>query len=168
MPEPGYPEACVHELFEAQALRTPDAVALACGDEQVTYRELNARANRIAHHLCRRGVAREALVAVCMDRSVHMVAGLLGVWKAGAAYVPLDPAYPADRLAFMLQDANARILLTDGKSKRLFPSIGDAAVCLDLHWPAIAREDADNPAVAASPADLAYVMYTSGSTGRPK
>ncbi|HUF82052.1 MAG TPA: amino acid adenylation domain-containing protein [Burkholderiales bacterium] len=168
MPNTSYPAVCVHELFEAQAARTPAAVAVVWPGGQLNYRELNERANRLAHHLRRRGVGHGALVGVCIERSPQLVIGLLGAWKAGAAYVPLDPAYPAERLSFMLEDADVRMLLTDGRSRRLFPSVASQTLCLDLHGPLIAHESASNPALAVSPSDLAYVMYTSGSTGQPK
>lgn len=163
-----YPDLCVHELFEQQAARTPDAFAIVSAEELLTYRELNERANQVAHHLRRRGVGAETLVGVCMHRSPRLVIGLLAVWKAGGAYVPMDPTYPAERLAFMLHDANLRVLLTDRTSRRLFPSAVDRTVCLELHWPLIAQESIENLPPAAAPSNLAYVMYTSGSTGRPK
>ena len=162
------PDVCVHELFEQQAARTPDAIAIVSAEERLTYRELNERANQVAHHLRRRGVGPETLVGVCMQRSPRLVIGLLGVWKAGGAYVPMDPTYPAERLAFMLDDANLRVLLTDRRSRRLFPSAADRTLCLELHWPLIGGESIENPAPASAPSNLAYVMYTSGSTGRPK
>jgi amino acid adenylation domain-containing protein len=160
--------ALTHELFEQQAARTPDAVAVVLGDETLTYRELNERANQAAHYLRKRGVAPGTLAGVCMERTPLVVIALLAVWKAGGAYVPLDPAYPQERLEFMLGDANARVLITDRKSRRLFPSAEDRTVCLDLHAPLIAPESTANPAPRATPSDLAYVMYTSGSTGKPK
>ena len=168
MPNTSYPAVCTHELFEAQVARTPEAVAVVCKDWQLTYRELNERANRLAHHLRARGVGRGALVGVCAERSPQLVIGLLGAWKAGAAYVPLDPAYPPERLSFMLEDAEVRMLLTDGRSRNLLPSAACETLCLDLHWPLIEQEDAGNLAPVAAPSDLAYVMYTSGSTGKPK
>ena len=162
-----YPEACVHELFERQVERAPGAVAVVFGDRQLTYRELNDRANQVAHFLRRRGVGPETLVGVSLNRSPELVVALLGVWKAGAAYVPLDPAYPPERLAFMVGDAGLRLLLTEAACQGLFPDAAEA-VCLDTDWPAIAQEPTFNPAAGAVPANLAYVMYTSGSTGRPK
>jgi amino acid adenylation domain-containing protein len=162
------PGVCVHQLFERQAAHSPDAVAVVCGGRRVTYGELDARANQIAHHLRRRGIGPETLVGVCLERSPEMVMALLGVWKAGAAYVPLDPAYPSERLSFMVGDADARVLLTQEKLRPLFPGIGDKAIFLDTDWPAIAGESRKSPAAAVAPSNLAYVMYTSGSTGRPK
>jgi amino acid adenylation domain-containing protein len=163
-----FPDVCVHQLFEQQVVRNPDAVAVVFQDRQLTYRELNQRSNQVAHYLRKRGVGPEVLVGVCLERSPEMVAGLLGVWKAGGAYVPIDPTYPPERLSFMVSDADVRVLLTEQKCKPLFPSAADRAVCLDSDWPAIAQESASNPDSGATPANLAYVIYTSGSTGKPK
>ena len=108
-----YPrDKCVHQLFEAQVERSPDAIAVVFGDEQLTYRELNSRANQLAHYLQKQGVGPETLVGICMERSLEMVVGLLGILKAGGAYVPLDPTYPQERLGFMLQDTRANVVLT--------------------------------------------------------
>ncbi len=163
-----YPQKCVHELFESQVQREPNATAIVAKGLQLTYGELNVRANQLAHHLRKHGVGPETLVAVCLKRSPEMVIALLGVWKAGAAYVPLDSAYPRERLAFMCRDSGARVLLTDEKCKPLLDSIVDYAICLDSDWSSIAAEPTHNPSPVALPSDLAYVMYTSGSTGRPK
>jgi amino acid adenylation domain-containing protein len=160
--------ACAHELFEAQAARTPHAVAVVSGAERLTYRELDEQANQLAHYLRRRGIGTGSLVAVCMHRSARMVVALLGTWKAGAAYVPLDPGYPAERLAFMLEDSQARVLLTERSLRHAFPQMEDRTVVLDLHWPIVAQQPTGSPRADASPSDLAYVMYTSGSTGKPK
>ena len=163
-----FPNRCVHELFEQQAARTPDAVAAIHAGQAMSYRELNARANQVAHHLWRRGVGPESLVGVCLGRSPDMLVALLAVWKAGAAYVPLDPAYPPERLAFMVRDAELRLLLTERRCRPLFAPDTVEALCLDADWATIDQERDDNLPVAASPANLAYVMYTSGSTGQPK
>ncbi len=157
-----------HQLFERQVERSPAAVAVVCGARQLTYAELNARANQVAHFLRKSGVGPESLVGVCLERTPELVAGLLGVWKAGAAYVPLDPAYPSDRLAFMVGDASIRMLLTERKCRGLFAPEGLTAVCLDDEWPTLAKEPSANLDLPAEPSSLAYVMYTSGSTGRPK
>jgi amino acid adenylation domain-containing protein len=171
-------QQCLHTLFEAQAARTPEAVAVTYGDLQVTYAELNARANQVARYLQRRGVGPEALVGLCTERSVEMIVGLLGILKAGGAYVPLDPSYPTERLAFMLANAQAPVLLTQAALSRqhaeLFGASGGTgatplqAVLLDADWPQISQESTDNLASSVSAANLAYVIYTSGSTGRPK
>jgi amino acid adenylation domain-containing protein len=163
-----FPQVCAHELFERRAAQTPDATALVFGDRQLSYRELNERANKVAHHLRRRGVGPEVLVGVCLNRSPELVAGLLAVWKAGGAYVPLDPAYPPERLSFMIGDAQALVLLSEEKCRPLFSSADDNLVCLDSDWPRLAGEASDNLPPVATPANLAYVIYTSGSTGRPK
>ena len=133
----------------------------------LTYGQLNERANRLARYLRKRGVGREVLVGLCVERSLEMVVGLLGILKAGGAYLPLDPAYPGERLRFMLEDAGAQLVLTQ---KRLTSSVPGAAqrVQLDADWAEIARESHQNPESQTSPENLAYVIYTSGSTGKPK
>jgi amino acid adenylation domain-containing protein/thioester reductase-like protein len=168
-----YPkDSCVHELFEAQVARTPDAVALVFEDEQLTYRELNARANQVAHGLQRLGVGPEVRVGICLERSPEMIVGLLGVLKAGGAYVPLDPAYPRQRLSFMVEDAQVSVLLTQYRLltglqlSNLIPSLN--ILCLDADWPVIAEESDASPLSLVTVAGLAYVIYTSGSTGTPK
>lgn len=163
-----FPPVCTHELFEQQVARTPDAVALAFGARQVSYRELNERANKVAHHLRERGVGPNVLVGVCLERSPEMVVALLGVWKAGGAYVPLDPTYPPERLSFMIGDAGTRLLLTEEKCRPVLRPLSAEAIYLDSGWPLIEHQAHDNPAPVAHPSHLAYVMYTSGSTGRPK
>ena len=163
-----FPDACAHELFERQAARDPSATAVVHAGGRLTYRELNERANRIAHFLRRRGVKPDTLVGVSMHRTPLMVAALLGVWKAGGAYVPIDPAYPADRLAFLVDDAAVHVLLADAASRPLFPHREDKLVALDADWARLEGESGDDPSAAATPASLAYVIYTSGSTGKPK
>ena len=163
-----FPQVCTHELFEQQAARTPEAVALVFGERQLSYSELNERANKVAHHLRKRGVGPDVLVGVCLERSPEMVISLLAVWKAGGAYVPLDPAYPPERLSFMIDDAQPRVVLTERKCQQLFASAGDKSIYLDTDWPMIDLEASENPLPVASPSDLAYVIYTSGSTGKPK
>jgi amino acid adenylation domain-containing protein len=164
-----YPyDKCVHELFEAQVERTPSAVAVVANDGQLTYAELNARANQLARFLRRFGTGPDALVGLCIDRSLEMIVGILGVLKAGAAYVPMDPTYPADRLAFMLQDASVFVLLTQSSLLDQLPPHNGPRLSLDGDWDAIAKERKDNLAAWANPANLAYVIYTSGSTGKPK
>ena len=162
------PSVCLHQLFEAQAERTPAAVAVCYEDEQLTYDELNRRANQLAHYLRGLGVGPEALVGICVERSLEMVVGLLGILKAGGAYVPLDPGYPAERLSFMLEDAAVAVLLTQ---EHLRPRLLDQrarVICLDTGWVDIARDSSANPGVGVTPEQLAYMIYTSGSTGRPK
>ena len=163
-----FPNVCAHQLLERQAARNPSATAVVCGAQRLTYRELNERANQLAHYLRRRGVRPDTLVGVSLHRTPLMVIGLLAAWKAGAAYVPLDPTYPPERLSFLVEDAAVRVLLADAKSRALFPVSGDKLVCLDSDWPLIERESPENPAAGATPANLAYVIYTSGSTGKPK
>lgn len=170
---------CWHELFEAQVQRQPDAPALIMGDGQMSYAELNARANRLAHYLQARGIGLESRVAVSFNRSVEMVVAILAVLKAGAAYVPLDPDYPAERLAFMLADSQAAILLTEQAYAGAYEAIkaerhraaGSShlpIVCLDTDWPAVAVYPDSQPASVVAPDNLAYLIYTSGTTGQPK
>src|SRR5262249_40191178 len=161
-------DQCIHELFEAQAARTPEAVALIYRDRRMTYRELNARANQLAHHLRKRGVGRGVLVGICIERSIEAVVGLLGILKAGGAYVTMDPTYPQHRLAFILEDSRAPVLLTMQQLSHRLPRCATETVCLDTDWESIAPESAANPDSGVHPHDLAYVMYTSGSTGTPK
>ncbi len=163
-------DRCLHQLFEAQVERTPDAVAVTFEDESLSYQELNQRANQVAHYLRKLGVGPEALVGACMDRSIEMMTGLLGILKAGGAYLPLDPNYPPDRLAFMLEDARVREVLTQKHLAHLLSQPGRCLPgrCLDDEWSVIARESGENPENRAVAENLAYVIYTSGSTGRPK
>ena len=164
-----YPRnVCLHELFEAQVERTPEAVAVVCTDQHLTYRELNGRANQLAHFLRTLGVGPEVLVGLCLERSLEMVVGLLGVLKAGAAYVPLAPASSHDRLAFMLEDSQTPVLLTQQRLVTGLPTSGSRVVWLDTDWAGIARMSEANPCRRATTDNLAYVIYTSGTTGRPK
>jgi amino acid adenylation domain-containing protein len=162
-----YPALCSHQLFEQQAARQPDATAYLFEGRRATYRELNEQANRIAHLLRKKGIGPDLLVGVCLERCPDMVAALLGVWKAGGAYVPLDPAHPKDRLAYMLGDAAAKVLVTDAAHRGLFPADVDT-ILVDADAAAIAAESGTNLPPAQTPSHLAYVMYTSGSTGQPK
>jgi len=164
-----YPrDQCIHELFEMQARKTPEAVAVVFEDQQLTYRELNARANQLAHYLQAHGVRRGALVAIYVERSLEMVIGLLGILKAGGTYVPLDPAYPKLRLAFMLEDTRTQVLLTQERLRSSLPENQARVVCLDSERGAILEESAESLDGGATPDSLAYVIYTSGSTGKPK
>jgi amino acid adenylation domain-containing protein len=163
-----YPSgSCIHERFETQVERTPEAVALVAAGESLTYRELNARANRLAHSLRRRGVGPDVRVGLGVERSPELAVGLLGILKAGGAFVPLDPSYPAERLAAMLEDARPAVLLTQGRLRGRWPEGGPEVIALDSEWDSIGRESDRNPATTATPESLAYVIYTSGSTGRP-
>ena len=159
----------IHVLFERQAAQTPDRVAVVFEDESLTYRELNERANRLAHHLQKQGVGPEVLVGICMERSLEMMIGLIGIHKAGGAYVPLDPTYPAERLVFILEDAKVPVLLTQQRLRGRLPKLdGVQVIDLDHAWSAIAEESAENTDSGACGEQLAYVIYTSGSTGKPK
>jgi amino acid adenylation domain-containing protein len=185
-----YPkDSCIHELFEAQVERTPEAIAVQFEGKQLTYRELNKRANQLAHYLRGLGIGPEMLVGICVERSLEMVVGLLGILKSGGAYVPVDFTYPKERLEFMLEDAQVSVLITqeklieDGRwrpvlsetegmddSSPRFPGLRPPMkiVCLDTDWDTIARESEQNPRSEVKPHNLAYVIYTSGSTGTPK
>jgi len=163
-----YPKnSCIHELFEAQAERTPDATAARFEGKQLTYRELNARANELARYLQRLGVCREKRVGICVERSLEMVVGLLGILKSGGAYVPLDPLYPRKRLEFMLNDAQISVLLTQKSLIHQLPRTEALAVCLD-DLTVFDQENKENPSSETKTDDPAYVIYTSGSTGTPK
>jgi amino acid adenylation domain-containing protein len=161
-------ELCIHHLFEAQVEKTPDAVALRFHNEQLTFRELNGRANQLARRLTHLGVGPEVLVGILLPRSAELVVSLLAVLKAGGAYLPLDPSYPRERLSFMLEDARAEVLVTREHLLRTLPASKPAAVCLDADAPELARGGEENLQVATAPENLAYLIYTSGSTGRPK
>ncbi len=164
-----YPEsACLHQLIEEQVERTPQAIAVSFEQERLTYHELNKRANQLAHHLRELGVGPDVLVGVCMQRSLELVVGLLAILKAGGAYVPVDPDYPQDRITFMLEDAQAPVLLTQSHLLGQFPASQAQVVCVDTDWPIIARQASENMEREVQPHHLAYVIYTSGSTGRPK
>jgi amino acid adenylation domain-containing protein len=161
---------CV-QLFEAQAARTPEATAVVFGDAQLSYRELNARANQLARELVRLGVEPDSLVGICLGRSPEMVVAVLATLKAGAAYLPLDPNYPVERVRFMLQDAGASVLLTTGTHASGVLSMPEPCVptlCLDSEWQEIEKHADKNLNIEIAPENLAYVIYTSGSTGNPK
>jgi amino acid adenylation domain-containing protein len=164
-----FPEdSCIHTLFEAQVEQTPAAIAVEFQGESLTYRQLNQRANQLAHALRKRGVGPDTLVGICVHRSFEMLVGMLGVLKAGGAYVPLDPANPADRLAFMIEDAGLSLVLTQDRLAGEIAFSGADVLCLDRDWAAIAVESEANLALIVGPTNLAYVIYTSGSTGNPK
>jgi amino acid adenylation domain-containing protein/non-ribosomal peptide synthase protein (TIGR01720 family) len=164
-----YPQkACIHQLAEVWAQDTPDAIAVVFEDQQLTYGELNRRANQLAHYLRSLGVGPEVAVGLCIERSLDLIIALLGILKAGGIYVPLDPSYPQERLAFMLADARVPVLLTQAHLQAQLPSTNAALICLESEWPHIAQQPADNPINRTAAANLAYVNYTSGSTGQPK
>jgi amino acid adenylation domain-containing protein len=159
---------CIHQLFEAQVEKNPDAIAVVFESEQLTYRQLNSRSNQLAHYLQKLGVKPETLVGICVERSLEMVVGLLGILKAGGAYVPLDPNYPSERLTYMLSDAAVPLLLTEEKLVERLKGNAAQAVCLDSQWEELALESEENPINQTKPNNLAYLLYTSGSTGKPK
>jgi amino acid adenylation domain-containing protein len=164
-----YPrDKCIHQLFEEQVKKTPDAVAVVFEDEQLTYQQLNERANQLAHYLHSLGVEPDVLVGICVERSLEMVVGLLGILKAGGAYVPLDPSYPTERLSYMLSDTGASVLLTQHNLLSVLPSHAARMVCLNTNWAEIASHSQENLVTNLSSNNLAYVIYTSGSTGQPK
>jgi len=164
-----YPkDCCLHELFEANEKDRPNAVAVIFKEEQVTYAQLNRRANQLAHHLRSLGVGPEVRVGICVERSVEMVVAILGTLKAGGAYVPLDPTYPRERVAFMLEDSKVSVLLAQQRLVAGLPEHRATVASLDTGWDAISRERQHSPKSGVSAENLAYVIYTSGSTGRPK
>ncbi|MFN6488341.1 MULTISPECIES: non-ribosomal peptide synthetase, partial [unclassified Nostoc] len=164
-----YPQdKCIHQLFEEQVERTPNAVAVVFDNQQLTYYQLNCRANQLAHYLQTLGVKPDVLVGICVERSLEMVVGLLGILKAGGAYVPLDPDYPQDRLSFILDDAALPVLLTQKSLLESLPKHTAQVVCLDSDRQFIAQHSPENLHSVSKPENLAYVIYTSGSTGRPK
>ncbi|MFN5409450.1 non-ribosomal peptide synthetase, partial [Bradyrhizobium sp.] len=174
-----YPQdVCVHELVEAQAERTPAAVAVVHDDRELSYAELNTQANRLAHHLRKLGVKPDDRVAICIERSPEMIVGLLAILKAGGAYVPLDPAYPSERLAFMLQDSAPVALLAGGGAQAALAVAGAAlaengVAVLDIgadaaQWAEAPARNPERSEVGLAASHLAYVIYTSGSTGQPK
>lgn len=167
--EAAFPDGCAaHEIIEVQARKTPEATAVRYGDERLTYGELNRRANQLARYLQGLGVGLEDLVGIYVERSLEMAVGVLGVLKAGAAFLPLDPGCPAERLAFMLDDAHVRLLLTQQRLEERLAECSAERVRLDTDWARIARERDDDVHTDVGPSNLAYVIYTSGSTGRPK
>ncbi|BBH40643.1 McnC protein [Microcystis viridis NIES-102] len=164
-----YPEyKCIYQLFEEQVKRTPEAVAVVYSEQQLTYNELNCRANQLAHYLQSLGVKPEQLVGICLERSLDMIVGLLAILKAGGAYVPLDPEYPTERLLYILQDAQIRVLLTQKHLIAGLPKHQSEIVCLDTDWSFITQAQESNPCCEVQPENLAYAIYTSGSTGKPK
>lgn len=164
-----YPKnQCIHQWFELQVELTPDQVAVIFEEQQLTYRELNSRANKLAHYLQTVNVGPEVMVGICLERSLNLVIGLLGILKAGGAYVPLDPAYPQERLAFMLEDSQLPVLLTQQNQLDRLPKHHCQVVCIDTDAEIIARASESNPETGVTPENLAYVIYTSGSTGNPK
>ncbi|MCC5645816.1 amino acid adenylation domain-containing protein [Nostoc sp. CHAB 5824] len=163
-----YPKhLCIHQLFEAQVEKTPDSIAVVFKEQQLTYQELNYKANKIAHYLQSLGVKPEVLVGICIERSLEMIVGILGILKAGGAYVPLDPTYPKERLSFMLSDSQVQVVLTQEKFVEELTTNGAKLICLDTDWESINHHQ-ENPTSNATAENLAYVIYTSGSTGKPK
>jgi amino acid adenylation domain-containing protein len=164
-----YPQdRCIHQVFEAQVEQTPNAIALTFEDQSLTYAQLNAKANGLAHYLIERGVGPDVLVGLCLERSLEMVIGVLGILKAGGAYVPIEPNSPKERVAHQLQDTGTQLLVTMVRQLPSFQEAGIACACIDRDWPEIEKCSALNPPGKTFPSQLAYVIYTSGSTGLPK
>ncbi|MDF5737287.1 MULTISPECIES: non-ribosomal peptide synthetase [unclassified Nostoc] len=164
-----YPTSkCIHHLFEQQVEKTPNAIALQYSGQQISYRELNERANQLADYLLIVGVQPEVLVGIYVERSIEMIVGWLGILKAGGAYIPIDPVYPQERIAYILQDTRLTVLLTQQKLLSKLPELKAKAICLDTDWEEISDRSVSNPMTEVSPTNLAYVIYTSGSTGSPK
>jgi len=164
-----YPtDKCIHQLFEEQVEKTPDAVAVVLGEQKITYFQLNRKANQLAHYLQKLGVVPETIVGICVERSVEMIVGLLAILKAGGAYVPLDPVYPQERLEYMFTDSQVSVLLTQEQLLAQLPQNQTKVVCLDRDWEKVAAESPEKVSSEVTPSNLAYVIYTSGSTGKPK
>ncbi len=164
-----YPQQqCLHQQFEAQVERTPEAIAVVFDDQHLSYAALNQKANQLAHYLQTLNVKPEVLVGICIERSLEMIIGVLGILKAGGAYVPLDPNYPKERLTFLLEDAKVPVLLTLQQIALEWPTQHTQVVCLDSDWDSIRQRPDNNPISEVTPNHLAYVIYTSGSTGKPK
>lgn len=162
-------EACIHRLFEAQVARTPDAIAVVFGEEQLTYAQLNKRANQLAHYLRRAGVGPEVRVGVCLERSVDFIVSLWGILKAEGGYVPLDPQYPTARLLFMIEDARVAFIVTTARvQEAVLPAVASRMIFLETLPSQLMWESSDNPTGPSHPQHLAYLIYTSGSSGRPK
>jgi len=164
---PASDQACITQQIERQATSRPDAIAVTCDGASLTYRELNSRANQLAHRLRALGVGPETLVAIGLERSLEMVVGLLGILKAGGAYLPIDLAYPRDRVQFMFEDARPVALLTSLSQHGALPETDAPTLMLD-DWSELAAESTQDPEPSAGLENLAYVIYTSGSTGKPK
>ena len=164
-----YPRALkLNQIFEQQAERSPDSYACIAGENKLTYRELNERANQFAHYLTQRGVAAGAVVGVCLNRTQELPIALLGILKTGAAYLPLDPNYPSERVGYILEDAKTQLVVTEEAVKPMLPPFDGETLCMDSKWTEIACESERNPTTMGSANDLAYVLHTSGSTGKPK
>ena len=164
-----YPrDKCLHQWFEEQVDKTPDAIAVVFEDQQLSYRELNTKADQLAHYLRKQGVAPEVFVGIYVERSLEMIIGVLAVLKAGGAYVPLDPSFPKERLGFILEDARVSVLVTQERLLGELPEFHGPTICLDTGWGPTAKESGENPVRTARSENLAYLIYTSGSTGRPK
>jgi amino acid adenylation domain-containing protein len=165
----GIPPVCLHELFENQAAKWPDATAVVCGEESITYGELDKRANQLARMLQGKGVTPEQIVGIYLSRSIEMVATVLGVMKAGGAYLPMDPNYPLDRLQYMIEEAQVSVMITTEELHLATPDlVAQTVVCIDRDKDAIAAESTDKPHSGVQPENLIYVTFTSGSTGRAK
>ncbi|MEO0935648.1 MAG: AMP-binding protein, partial [Cyanobacteria bacterium J06641_2] len=165
--EVDYPQSCIHQLFAAQVEKTPDSIAVVWENQQITYKELDIKSNQLAHYLIKLGVKPETRIGICVERRADMVIGLLGILKSGAAYVPLDPAYPEERLSYMLEDAGVSVLIQNSdfeiSNRESFNIIN-----LTTGWNQINQESTANINVKVEPENLAYIIYTSGSTGKPK
>ena len=162
------PPCCLHQLIEQQVARVPDSIAVVWQEQAITYRELNERANQLAHYLRQQGVVPESIVGICLERSLAMIVAVLAVLKAGGAYLPLDPNYPRERLAHMLSDAQVEVLLTQASLLSSLPPHRANVICLERDWPSIQSSATNNPDIEVTPKNLAYVIYTSGSTGKAK
>lgn len=161
-------DKCIHQLFEEQVESTPDNIALVLDNQELTYRELNNKANQLAHYLLKKGIKPDTITGICLERSFEMIIGMLGILKAGGGYVPVDPAYPRERIDYIISDSHCRILLSSEKVMREYNTDSCEIICLDKEWDKIKKEPSDNAETSVSECNTAYVIYTSGSTGKPK
>lgn len=162
------PDATLQDFLEDQVACSPDASAILCGNENLTYYELNSRVNQLAHFLRNRGVGSDSVVGICTHRSIEMIVGILGILKSGGTYLPLDPNYPQERLSFILQDSGTQLVLTQSNLSGFLPENEIQTICIDQNWQEISTFSTENPEKISSPDNLAYIIYTSGSTGKPK
>ena len=166
--EISFDDVCLHAAFEARVRETPEATAVTCGDESLSYEALNRNANQLAHYLRELGVTPGTMIGLFVERTLDVATAIMGILKSGGAYVPLDPAYPEERLGNMIEDTASPVILTQSHLKNMLPDTGARVVCLDSDWPKVSEQSGENPPHTLGSEALAYVIFTSGSTGRPR